>query len=119
MNFLSKFLGGLKGCDYFRHFFFGAVISFIFFYISIHNANRLDLGQVIFFIINTILYPYARFLYLQITGFILGENIFILNAIVMLIAKVMTMFLCWIFAILIAPLGLAYIFFLNWKAKHQ
>lgn len=33
MHFLSKFLGGLKGCDYFRHFFFGAVISFIFFHI--------------------------------------------------------------------------------------
>lgn len=43
MNFLSKFLGGLKGCDYFRHFFFGAVISFIFFYIAIHSANRLEL----------------------------------------------------------------------------
>ncbi|EAA6713327.1 hypothetical protein DLL90_20975 [Salmonella enterica subsp. enterica serovar Arechavaleta] len=119
MNIIRKFLGGLKGCDYFRHFFFGTVISFIFFYISIHSANRLDLGLIIIFIINTILYPYARFLYLQIIGFILGENIFILNAIVMLTAKVMTMFLCWIFSILIAPLGLAYLFYRNWKAEHQ
>ncbi|EHK3761794.1 hypothetical protein JSY54_004388 [Salmonella enterica] len=53
MNFLSKFLGGLKGCDYFRHFFFGAVISFIFFYIAIHSANRLELGQIIFFIMES------------------------------------------------------------------
>lgn len=78
MNFLSKFLGGLKGCDYFRHFFFGAVISFIFFYIAIHSANRLELGQIIFFIINTILYPYARF-YIYKSQDLYSEKIFLFS----------------------------------------
>ncbi|APW06193.1 hypothetical protein SEES3845_012215 [Salmonella enterica subsp. enterica serovar Senftenberg str. ATCC 43845] len=43
--------------------------------------------------------------------FIMGENAFFINAIVMLMAKVITMCLCWIFSIFIAPVGLAYLYY--------
>ncbi|WP_259468424.1 hypothetical protein [Salmonella enterica] len=38
-------------------------------------------------------------------------NVFFINAIVMLMAKVITMCLCWIFSIFIAPVGLAYLYY--------
>ncbi len=47
----------------------------------------MKVGNVIFFVINALLYPYARFVYEQVVSFIMGENVFI-NAIVMLMAKV-------------------------------
>ncbi|EBV3242502.1 hypothetical protein DOH76_23740 [Salmonella enterica subsp. enterica serovar Oranienburg] len=119
MNFLRKTLGGLKGAYYFRHFVFGAIISFIFIYISRQNPNGLEYGSIIFFIINALLYPYARFVYEQLTGFIMGENVFFVNAIVMLMAKIITMCVCWIFSIFIAPLGLAYLYYHHSKAEKQ
>jgi hypothetical protein len=43
--------------------------------------------------------------------FILGRNVFFVNAIMMLIVKWMTMTFCWGFAIFVAPIGLAYLYF--------
>lgn len=119
MDFFRKTLGGLKGSYYFRHFVFGTAISFLFIYIARQNPNGVEAGSLIFFIINAILYPYARFVYEQIIGFVLGDNVFYINAIVMLVAKLITMALCWIFSIFIAPLGLAYLYYHHSKAENQ
>lgn len=117
MGFFSKTLGGLSSGYYFRHLFFGILISSLFIFISINNPHGIKPANIIFFSINAILYPYARFVYEQIIGFVMGENVFFINAIVMLTAKVITMVLCWIFSIFIAPLGLAYLYFYHSKAE--
>ncbi len=119
MNFFSKTLGGLKGSYYLRHFIFGAIISAFFIYISLQSQSGIKVENIIFFIINGILYPYARFVYEQIIGFIMGENIFFINAIVMLTVKLITMALCWVFSIFIAPFGLAYLYYHHSKADKQ
>ncbi|EEH2567400.1 hypothetical protein GYD59_002107 [Salmonella enterica] len=75
------------------------------------NPSGMKVGNVIFFVINALFYPYARFVYEQVISFIMGENVFFINAIVMLMAKVITMCLCWIFSIFIAPVGLAYLYY--------
>ena len=46
----------------------------------------------------------------QLVGFIFGANVFIVPAIILLFAKLVTMFLCWQLAILIAPIGLGYLY---------
>lgn len=119
MDLFRKTLGGLKRSYYMRHFIFGALISAFFIYISMQNPNGLKTGNIIFFIINAILYPYARFVYEQIIGFIMGKNFFLINAIVMLTVKVITMALCWAFSIFIAPLGLAYLYYYHSKAEKE
>ena len=77
---------------------------------SLHGARVV---AVAFFILNTFLYPYARFVYEGIANFVLGENQFWLNALILLTAKFFTMALCWIFAWVLAPVGLAYLYFHN------
>lgn len=119
MGFLRKTLGGLKASYYIRHFIFGVLISAFFIYISMQNPSGMKVVNVIFFIINALLYPYARFVYEQIISFIMGENVFFINAIVMLMAKVITMCLCWIFSIFIAPVGLIYLYYYHSKAEKQ
>lgn len=111
MELFRKTLGGLKASYYIRHFIFGAIISTFFIYISMQNPSGMKVGNVILFVINALLYPYARFVYEQVVSFIMGENVFFINAIVMLMAKVITMCLCWIFSIFIAPVGLAYLYY--------
>ena len=63
-----------------------------------------------FFILNTLLYPYARFVYETVVGFVMGNNVFFVNAFFMLITKIMTMVLCWAGAVFIAPVGLLYLY---------
>lgn len=66
--------------------------------------------------INTFLYPYSRFVYESIVSFIMGNNVFFVNAIFMVVVKIFTMLLCWSFAIFIAPIGLAYLYYHHSKA---
>lgn len=62
-------------------------------------------------IINTVLYPYSRFAYESIVDFVIGNNMFFVNAIFMIFTKIITMLLCFGLAIFIAPLGLIYLYF--------
>lgn len=60
---------------------------------------------------NTLLYPYSRFVYEGVMGFILGENVFLVDGLLMLATKVATMLFCWAAAVLVAPIGLAYLYY--------
>lgn len=117
MGFIGKTLGGLSAAYYFRHFVFGAVISGLYFYLARQAPTGIATGLIVFLLINMLLYPYARFVYEQVIGFIMGDNVFFINAVVMLVAKFITMVLCWGFSIFIAPIGLAYLYFYHTKAE--
>jgi len=85
------------------------------------QADMHDFTQMaIFAIVSTLLYPYSRFAYEEIVGFLLGRNLFLINSIIYLLAKVMTMIICWALAIFIFPLGLLFIYYYQkQKAKES
>ncbi len=78
----------------------------------------MPVGVLFYIIINTLLYPYSRFVYESIVGFIMGENIFFVNAIFMIFLKFITMTICWVFALFVAPIGLAYLYYYHSKVEH-
>jgi hypothetical protein len=67
--------------------------------------------MLLMLVLNTLLYPYSRFVYESVMDFIIGRNVFFVNAILMLAVKLMTMLLCWSLAIFVAPIGLAYLYY--------
>ncbi|MBB2916445.1 hypothetical protein [Cupriavidus alkaliphilus] len=107
---LVKSFGGLSLQRYIRHFLFGLIFPAIFFWAWSHGNSTMPVSIILFFTINSLLYPYSRFVYEGIVGYILGENVFFVNAIVMLIFKYMTMAVCWACAMFIAPVGLLYLY---------
>lgn len=107
---LQKTFGGLSAPYYSRHLFFGLVFAAIFL-LSIRSLPGAKSLAVLLCVVNTLLYPYARFVYEGVVGFILGNNVFFVSAVPMLLVKAMTMFICWMLAICIAPIGLAYLYF--------
>lgn len=119
MDFLRKTFGGLNRSYYFRHFVFGALISYVFMNIALQNPNRTYTGIFTLYISNAILYPYARFVYEQVINFLVGNQVFFINAILMLVVKLFTMVLCWFFSLFIAPIGLAYLFYHHTKAASK
>lgn len=122
MSFLSKTLGGLSKAYYTRQFLFG-LIFFIFIVAISYNGYNYT-GKISILVTNAILgliclllYPYSRFVYESIIEYILGDNVFFVNAPLMLITKLITMAICFIFSIFIAPIGLIYLYFYHSKQE--
>jgi len=114
---IQKTLGGLSMQYYIRQFLFGLAVAALFFFMSTQGGRSMPIGMLLFTVVSTLLYPYSRFVYESIVGFVIGENVFFVNAIFMLITKFITMVICWGFAIFVAPIGLAYLYYYHSKAE--
>ncbi|MQA21669.1 hypothetical protein [Rugamonas rivuli] len=106
---IQKTFGGLTPSYYARHLFFGCIFLFLYLFVAVHGQSISFAGGFLAFL-NTFLYPYARFAYEGVVGYIVGKNVFILPAGLMLLTKVITMTMCWFLAVFIAPVGLAYLY---------
>lgn len=102
--------GGLTPSYYARQLFFGALFAAFFIYMKSRTPHGIDFATVAISVASTLLYPYSRFVYESVIGFITGHNVFFVNALLMLSVKFITMFICWFLAIFIAPLGLLYLY---------
>ena len=114
---IQKTFGGLSTQYYFRQFIFGMAIAALIFFMSTLGGRSMPIGMLLFIVVSTLLYPYSRFVYESIVSFVMGENVFFVNAFFMLIAKFFTMAMCWGFAIFIAPVGLAYLYYHHSKSE--
>jgi hypothetical protein len=102
---------------YFRQFFFGLAIAAFIFFMSTQGGRSMSAGMLFFTVVSTLLYPYSRFVYESVISFVMGENVFFVNAIFMLFTKLITMAMCWVFAIFVAPIGFAYLYYHHSKAE--
>jgi hypothetical protein len=111
--FLQKTIGGLAPACYVRHLLFGMLFpAFVLTMLSTGDGERpVTLGTWGFMIVSTLLYPYARFVYESVVDYVVGNNAFIVDGMLALGIKVVTMAWCWVFALVIAPIGLAYLYF--------
>lgn len=107
---ITKTFGGLSKSYYFRQFIFGAIFPAIMLSTEAQRGAWPPAGVIVFIVLNTFLYPYSRFVYERVVGFIVGDNQFYINAFLMLFFKVITMALCWVFAVFVAPVGLIYLY---------
>lgn len=113
---LRRSFGGLAPRYYWRQFFFGlmfpAIIAFTL-HMGRHGRSARDVPfvLVVVVVLNTLLYPYARFVYESARDFIVGNNVFWGNAMLMLLLTYITMAICWSLAVFIAPAGLVYLYF--------
>jgi hypothetical protein len=115
---LYKTFGGLTPQYYLRQLFFGALLAAFILFMTTHGVHPIKIGVLFFIVINTLLYPYSRFIYESFISFIVGENMFFVNAIFMLITKLFTIAMCWALAIFIAPIGLAYLYFHHTRTQN-
>jgi len=107
---MKKILGGLSVSDYLRHLFFGIIMA-IFFIYMFYNLGKASFLVVLVFAVNALIYPYSRLLYESIADFIFRDNVFFVNPLFLLATKIISMLMCFGFAIFItAPAGLMYIY---------
>lgn len=118
-SFLAKIFGGLNTAYYVRHLVFGSIFGVLCIASAFSQPDGQVIGTVIMAVLSTVLYPYARFVYESIMRFIMGDNIFAVNALWMMVVKIMTMATCWFLAVFIAPLGLGYLYWHNSRIEQQ
>lgn len=116
MNFIAKTFGGLSLQYYIRHFLFGCIFYGLILYMLFSKGFQAgDIMTVIIFTVMQFLYLYSRFVYESVVDYVLGDNLFMFPAPIYLFFKLMTMMLCWVFAVFIAPIGLAYLYYYHSK----
>ena len=115
---IAKTFGGLEKSYYFRHFLFGLIFPAMMLYSFSKIPHPIPINLGVLLAINTLLYPYARFVYESITSYIMGDNLVFINAFFMLFMKLITMSICWSFAIFIAPIGLGYLYYYHSKSTN-
>ena len=93
-----------------RHYIFGFVWFAVLFYLSF-NIRGFFPFAFSFFLLNFLLYPFAMFVYESLVDLIMGDNIFLIPILLMLIWKIVRFFFVWFLAIPIGVIGLAYLFF--------
>jgi hypothetical protein len=108
---IQKTFGGLSGRYYFRQLFFSLIIAAFFVFIYTQGGHSIPVRSLFFIIVSTLLYPYSRFVYESVAGFIMGDNVFFVNGFLLLAAKFITMIICWTCALFVAPVGLIYFYF--------
>jgi hypothetical protein len=107
---IRKTFGGLTAGYYFRHLAFSAVALYF-----LNKATGVFQPPVPIWIYvwagaSALLYPFSRFVYESIVAFVLGDNIFALPILLILFVKIWTMMACLALALVIAPIGLAWLY---------
>lgn len=108
---IAKTFGGLSREYYFRQFIFGLIFPAMAIFMFSHGKHPIPASLIFTMVVNTFLYPYARFVYEGVVGFLLGETVFVVNAVFLLFWTLLTMTVCWSAAVFIAPIGLAYLYY--------
>jgi hypothetical protein len=114
---LAKTFGGLSPTYYSRQFIFGLAFAGFIYAMTTHGNRPLSATMIALLVINTLLYPYSRFVYESVVDFIVGQNVLFANAVLFLAVKIMSMALCWAAAVFIAPVGLVYFYFHHGRAS--
>lgn len=128
-GFLGKTIGGLSREYYWRHFFFAVVIFTLPFLVLSYvlqsedldfslNPNVLIMAAMVAVLL-CFIYPYSRFTYDRIMGFIMGDTLYLINPIVLLIWRFFVFIICMQFAFVLAPLGLIYLYFYHTKQERS
>jgi hypothetical protein len=114
---LAKTLGGLTTQYYFRQFFFGFGMAVVMYFFMSLGTHGVPIPMIFFMAVTTLLYPYSRFVYESVVNFIMGDTVFFTSISLMLGIKFVTIAMCWAFALFVAPIGLAYLYFHHSKAS--
>ena len=117
MSFIRRTFGGLSAAYYIRHFLIGLIFYiFIMFDFGGSKENPNYWSIMMAFTACQLLYPYAYFVYDRIADYISGDRGSYFVSHIMSVVRIFAVILCWFGAPIIAPLGLAWLY---WEHGRQ
>ena len=107
MEFIKKIFGSIKTSYLIRAYILGGIFTGLLIYPAL-QSNKGHLN-ILYAIVCFILFPFSKLVYDEIKRVMLGNNIFIVNLIILLPMKFIINVLLYCFAIIIAPIGILYL----------
>lgn len=107
---IERSFGGLSRTYYLRQFFFGLLLLAFFLFLASRSHRGVPISAAALLALSTLLYPYSRFVYERVVGFVVGDSVLLVNVAIMLPIKLLAMSVCFVFAVFIAPVGLLYLY---------
>lgn len=113
MNGFRRALGGLNRGWMIRAWVIAAVFYGLMVFISLQGEKPLAERAAVmgYFGLCMLLFPWAKLVWDELKGFVLGDSILILPAIFLWPAKLLVNLCLFAFAVFVAPFGLAYLRF--------
>ena len=105
MDFIRRIFGSVERSYLIRAYIFGA----LFFAFVMALGPRANAFLTVYFAICTVLFPFAKLVWDEAKSVILGNNIFFLPALILVVLKLFINILLWAFALFVAPLGILYL----------
>lgn len=110
---LKRIFGGISTQYMVRAYIIGAVIYALMIFISLQGEKDMATQSVVlaYFGLCTLLFPFAKLVWDQLKGLVLGETFLILPIIFLYSAKLIVNLVLFSFAVFIAPFGIVFIWF--------
>ena len=107
---------GLDKQYLFKQYVISVVVCITYGVIVSKYGQGVGFYTLLSFSVNTVLYPYSRYLFDSLIDIIFGKTRFDKSSGVLMAIKILSIFLCWSAALFIAPLGLLFIHFRGSRA---
>ncbi|MDO4435795.1 MAG: hypothetical protein Q4B71_05185 [Cardiobacteriaceae bacterium] len=106
---------GLSTKYYTRQAIIGLGLAVVLVWIAAprHQPSLAYISFIISMLINAALYPYARFVYEKVAELVVGDEEVFKKGLLSNLVKLIMMLLCFMFATLLAPLGLLYLYYVQ------
>jgi hypothetical protein len=113
-NFITTIFGSLNPSYLVRQYVYGGILVTLFFFASGRNIPS---SMWAFILISLVLYPFSMFVYDSIVGMLMGDNVFFVNVFLSMIFSFIKIIIMFSLSILIAPLGILYLYLTNLKRQ--
>lgn len=113
MNTLSRIFGAVQPRFLARAYLIGGMFFALMVFMQVQADIDIvkSIPMLAVFAISTLLFPFAKFIWNEIRDFVMGDTVIFANVIILFFLKFIINAMIWCFAIFIAPIGMAYLWY--------
>lgn len=108
---VSRILNGVDRKYLIRAWLIGLVFFVLIASMSIQTKNGAQYGMIIYSAVCTLLFPFSKLVWDEIKNLVIGQNVFYMNALMLIFLKIFINALLWSLAPFVALLGIGYIWY--------
>lgn len=109
MELVRRIFGGVDRAYLIRAYVIGIVLFAAYAWFVSQGTTPAPTGIYVYFAISTLLFPFSKLVWDEIMSLMLGRNMFVMNAVFMIVIKLFINVLLWGCAVFVAPLGILWL----------
>ncbi|MFB7881673.1 hypothetical protein [Brevundimonas diminuta] len=115
MNFIKRIFGSVQPRYLIRAYVLSAAFMALMVWMTLSAGGAQPLhdraAALAVFGVGALLFPFSKLVWDEIKRVMMGETVFFMNTLMLMVLKVLVNFFLWGFSIFIAPLGILYLWF--------